>query len=219
MKTLIFFWSLLLICGNSFAVPDAPFYGKISTNVRGSPEESFLGKTLKLASYYGGIEQKNIIELNISTDKKYVMKRDDVEITVLKDKNNLNRIRLFSKYDLFLKGKNDTVGGYFYALCPVVEETKKDLSKVTEVKEVDGRQITTVTPKFEALSKRIIDPGFFTVAHKSNERHPILTKQYSKTFVEADVENLCYIAEIIIARKKLDEMNKKAYLERIENPK
>ncbi|MFC3903195.1 hypothetical protein SAMN05421749_104281 [Acinetobacter marinus] len=204
---------LLFFSGYAFALPKYEAYGRIETKIHGSHKDDFIGKIIKFDSVK---VPQEILELEFSSDKKYILKREDIEITVFKDDDNFNKIRIFTKYDLLLKRQKE-LSGYFYAICPVVESVEKDLSKIIDVRIVDGRKITEIEPKFEILSERIIDPGFFSIDNDPRNRHIILTNQPSESFMETKLEILCLKAATEIYNIIIEERNRANALEDFEN--
>ena len=198
---------ILAISGESVSAPVYDGYGKIYSTTN-QPKDKYIDKKIDID------RSKIFSELDLGSDKKILLNKEAMEIKVFKDKDNINKIRILSEYDLYLNNKLESSMGYIYIVCPVTEEIRKDNSQIIEKKVVDGEEITTLKPDSEVVSQKILYAGHYSFFSKPDEKKAILPYSPENNYLNTGINIICTLVVLEITKNELNEINRDKALKR-----
>ena len=201
------FFMILAISGKSMSSPIYEGYGQFYSTTN-QPKDKYIDKTIDID------RSKIYSKLDIGNNKKILLNTDSMKIKVFKDKDNINKVRILSEYDLYVNDKYEAALDYIYIVCPVTEEIIKDKSEIIEKKIINGKEITTLNPISETVSKKILYAGYYSFLSKPDERKAILPDSPDNNYLNVGININCMAVDLAIAKNELNETNRNKALKR-----
>lgn len=198
---------ILAISGESMSASVYEGYGEIYSTTN-QPKDKYIDKKIDID------RSKVFSKLDLGSDKNILLDKESMEIKILKDKDNINKISILSKYDLYLKNELESSMGYIYIVCPVTEEIRKDKSKIIEKKVVDGEEITILKPDSEVISQKILYAGYYSFFSKPNEKKAILPYSPENNYLNTGIDIICTSVVLEITKNEVNEINRDKALKR-----
>lgn len=182
-----------------------------------APKDEFLGLKID-ASTIEELAPKDLV-IDLNQKEKVKLNKTDMDITVFKGKDGINRIKALIGFDFYFDNDQQSKNNYVYVQCPVQENKQVMIEEpMTFVR--NGKEYKTTGYRLETLSEKVVDRGFYSFDFESNIKNPIKVEINSipieQELIALRFEYLCAAFGKKLAVDKLKQQHKDFYMKRFE---
>lgn len=185
--------------------------------ITNAPTDDFLGVKID-ASTIEDLTSKSLV-LDLNKKEKVKLNKNDMDITVFKGKDGVNRIKALIGFDLYFDNDLSLSDNYVYVQCPI-QERKEVTREEPGTIIINGKQHTTTHYIPEILSESIIDKGFYSFSFESNIKNPIKVETNSipleQELIAAKFDYLCVVFGLKLYGDKLKQLQKNSHMKSFE---